>query len=232
MTLPLLLSVPHAGLAVPDALADRCLLTPEEIAADGDEGAAEIYDLADAVAAFVTTPVARAVLDMNRAEDDRRKDGVVKTHTCWDVPVWREPLTEAQVEALLAGHHRPYHAALARPSAPDDAIVLAVDGHTMAAHGPPVGPDPGAERPAACLSHADGTCPDAWIEAMAEILQRRLGGRVTINDPFRGGHITRTHAAERPWMQLELSRAPTHTPAEKRAAVLATLTEWCERFAP
>ena len=231
MTLPLLLSVPHAGLRVPDALAANCRLAPEEVVADGDEGAAEIYALADAVAAFVTTDVARAVHDMNRAEDDRRKDGVVKTHTCWDVPIWREPLTEAQVEALLAEHHRPYHAALARPDVPDGAVVLGVDCHTMAAVGPPVGPDPGRERPAACLCHADGTCPDPWIEGLAEILGRHLGGRVTVNDPFRGGHITRSHAAERPWLQLELSRAPTHTPAEKRAAVLASLTEWCGRFA-
>ena len=43
MTLPLLISVPHAGLRVPPEVADRCLLTAEEVAADGDVGVAEIY---------------------------------------------------------------------------------------------------------------------------------------------------------------------------------------------
>jgi N-formylglutamate amidohydrolase len=226
--LPLLVSVPHAGLAVPAALAPYCRLTPREIAEDGDEGAAEIYAFPDRVARHVTTDVARAILDMNRAEDDRGRDGVVKTHTCWDVPVYEPFPPEDLVQWLLAEHHRPYHAAL---SDDDPGLVLGVDCHTMAAHGPPVGPDPGAERPAACLSNGDGTCPDEWLAAMARHLERALGRPVTLNDPFRGGHIVRRHASERPWMQLELSRAPFLEPAEKRRAVLAALQGWCGEVA-
>ncbi len=227
MTLPLLLSVPHAGLEVPDRLASRCLLTPQQVLVDGDEGAAAIYDLAEHVAHYVTTPIARAVLDMNRAEDDRRLDGVVKTHTCWGEPVWREALGSDDVEWLLARHHRPYHAAL---SAGHDDVILAVDCHTMAAHGPPVGPDPDAERPAACLSDGAGTsCPRPWIEALRDLLAGTLDREVRINDPFQGGYITRTHGRERPWVQLELSRAPFMSVAEKRAAVLEALDAWSRR---
>ena len=40
MTLPLLLSVPHAGLTVPSQVENLCLLTKKEIVEDGDEGAA------------------------------------------------------------------------------------------------------------------------------------------------------------------------------------------------
>jgi N-formylglutamate amidohydrolase len=97
--------------------------------------------------------------------------------------------------------------------------------------GPPVGPDHGSERPRACLSNADTTCPRDWIEDLRELLARRLGEPVTINTPFRGGFITRTHAAERPWLQLELSRAPFTSNAEKRAAVLGSFRAWCERRA-
>ncbi len=39
MALPILASVPHAGLQVPSEAADRCLLTPVQIAEDGDEHA-------------------------------------------------------------------------------------------------------------------------------------------------------------------------------------------------
>ncbi len=230
MTLPLLLSVPHGGLAVPAELAARCLLTPEQVAADGDVGAAAIYALGDRVAHHVATDVARAVLDMNRPESDRRRDGVVKTHTCWDEPVWSAPLDEADVERLLAAHHRPYHARLA---VRDDAVLLGVDGHTMAERGPPVGPDPGRTRPAACLSDGGGTtCPPGWFAALAEELERALERPVARNDPFSGGWITRSHAAERPWVQLELSRAPYLPEEEKRARVLDALTAWCRRARP
>ena len=89
MKLPVLLSVPHGGLEVPSEVAHICALTPKEIAEDGDEGARELYDLENHVAGFVDTDVARAIIDLNRAEDDFSKDGVIKTHTCWDVPVYR-----------------------------------------------------------------------------------------------------------------------------------------------
>ncbi len=226
MSLPILLSVPHAGLRVPPEAEPYCILTPEEIARDGDEGAATIYDLAGGVDQFVTTEIARAIVDLNRAEDDRRKDGVVKTHTCWNVPVY-EPFPPADViEALLHRYYRPYHQRLDELAS--SGVAAGVDCHTMAAKGPPVGPDPGAERPWVCLSNADGTCPQAWIEALRDSFARELGGNVTINHPFRGGYITRTHAATLPWLQLELSRAPFCSDVEKRSTVLSSMSRWSE----
>lgn len=224
MSLPLLLSVPHAGLGIPEEVADSCALTPEQVAEDGDEGAAEIYALAAEVERFVTADVARAIVDLNRAEDDRGKDGVVKTHTCWNVPVYRTFPSEDRIEALLARHHRPYHARLR--DAADGRVRLAVDCHTMAALGPPVGPDPGVERPHVCLSNGEGTCPDAWMDGLVRCFTREFGPSVKVNDPFRGGYITRSHAAEMPWVQLELSRAPFLSNADKRARVLRALTAW------
>lgn len=230
MTLPLLLSVPHAGTDVPAEVAAYCALTPEEIIADGDEGAAEIYALAEEVDCHVTTAIARAVVDLNRPPDDFGRDGVIKTHTCWEVPVWDPALPPGRAEELIHSYWRPYHERL-RDLGTSGRFLLGVDGHTMAAYGPPVGPDAGAERPAACLSNADGTCPPAWIESLRDALARRLGREVTINQPFRGGYITRSHAAEMPWLQIEFSRAPFAGSADKRRAVLAALTELCEEIA-
>ena len=226
MRLPLLLSVPHAGTEVPAEVAPYCALTPEQIIADGDKEAADIYALADEVATHVTTTVARAVVDLNRAPDDFSRDGAIKTHTCWEVPVWDPPLPPGLAAALIGDHWQPYHERL-RDLGTSGRFLLGVDGHTMAAHGPPVGPDAGAERPAACVSNADGTCPQAWIETLQAVLARRLGREVTINHPFRGGYITRTHATEMPWLQIEFSRAPFASPATKRSAVLEALRELC-----
>lgn len=230
MTLPFLLSVPHAGLTVPPEAAPYCALTPREIAEDGDESAAPIYlGLEPLVAAFHTTDTARAIVDMNRAEDDRRRDGVVKTHTCWNVPVYRTPLPGEVAERLIGHYHRPYHRRLTE-LATETTARLAIDCHTMAAYGPPVGPDSGRERPWICLGNADGTCPDAWIGALKACFEEQIGPNVTINDPFSGGYITRKHAAEMPWLQLEMSRAPFLSDADKSAVVRTALTELAARI--
>ena len=230
MTLPFLLSVPHAGLTVPPEAAPYCALTHRETAEDGDEGAAEIYlGLEPLVAAFHTTDVARAIVDMNRAEDDRRRDGVVKTHTCWNVPVYRERLPESVAEGLIGRYHRPYHRRLTELAA-ERSARLAIDCHTMAAHGPPVGPDAGKERPWICLGNRGGTCPDAWIAALKDCFEERIGSNVTINEPFGGGYITRKHSAEMPWLQLEISRAPFLSDPDKSGMVRMALIELAARI--
>jgi N-formylglutamate deformylase len=226
MSLPLLISVPHAGLDVPPEVQSLCRLTPEQIAADGDEGAAAIYHgLREHVAAFTTTEVARAIIDLNRAEDDRRADGVVKTHTCWNELVYRDFPSEELVQRLLHVHYHPYHRRIAELAKSD--VRLGIDCHTMAAKGPPIGPGAGIERPWICLSNADGTCSPEWFESLAECFEQAFEHEVALNDPFRGGYIIRRHAGELPWVQLELSRAGFMPDAQKHTCVLKALRRWC-----
>jgi N-formylglutamate amidohydrolase len=229
VTLPLLLSVPHAGLRIPHEVADLCVLQEAETIADGDEGAGEIYfPLRDTVSGFVTTDIARAIVDQNRAPDDFRKDGVIKTHTCWDVPVYRESLPGDVAQRLIERYHRPYHARVRKLA--KAGVILGVDGHTMAAVGPPVGPDTGKERPAVCLSDVMGDCPREWTESMLECFREAFAPHpVTLNEPFTGGYITRIHSAELPFVQVELSRAPYLGNPEKSRRVLGALRRWCER---
>ena len=226
MTLPLLLSLPHAGTGVPRRLAGNCLLSEAQIVHDGDEFAAEIYaPLESAVRYMVRTDVARAVLDMNRAEDDLRKDGVVKTHSCWDEPIWKRPLDAKTTQWLIETHHRPYHRRLSE-LARDRGLLLAIDCHTMAEYGPPIGPDPASKRPQACLGNVNGnSCPDEWTTILQRALQRHFPGEVTVNRPFSGGYITRFHGAEMPWIQLELSRGAFASPGEKSGWVAASIED-------
>lgn len=228
MKLPLLLSVPHAGLRVPPEVEPCCILTRRQIAEDSDEGAAEVFDLESEVAAFATTSIARAIVDLNRAEDDRRPDGVVKTHTCWNVPVYDEFPADEVIETLLDRYHRPYHARLRELARGD--VRIGLDCHTMAAKGPPVGPDAGLNRPWICLSNADGTCPQDWLESLASSFREALEGPVLLNVPFKGGHIIRSHADELPWLQLEVSRAPFMSNPAKRSLLVSVLREWVRRM--
>lgn len=220
--LPIVMSVPHAGLQIPAELEDRNLLTAHEIAADGDVGAAEIYGpLVELVQVFVSTPVARAFVDVNRAMDDRRPDGVVKTHTCWGVPIYSEPLEPSVTEELLTKHYRPYHESLDAGAA---TAIFGIDCHTMASVGPPVGPDPGSPRPRICLSDGDGmSCPRELFEALATALSKSFALKVSRNDPFKGGYITRSRPGGIPWMQLELSREEWMPYSEKTAALVEAL---------
>jgi formiminoglutamase len=201
------------------------VLRPEDVVKDGDEGAREVYALEEGVLGFVTTEIARAIVDMNRSEDDRRRDGVVKTHTCWNVPVYKDFPPDDVVESLLEPYHRPYHRAL-RESASRGAL-LGIDCHTMAAVGPPVGPDPGKERPAVCLGNADGTCPVDWLDSLADCLASAFGVEVSKNEPFKGGHIVRSRPGGIPWVLLELSRGDFMSREEKRTSVLEGLRKWC-----
>jgi len=229
VTLPLALSVPHGGLAVPAEVRDDCLLSREDIVVDGDEGAAEIYGpLAEHVEAFLAADVARAIVDLNRAEDDIRADGVVKTETIYRVPIWREPLSPDRIEELIERYHRPYHERLSRMA--QRGLLLGVDGHTMAAEAPPIERNAGTPRPPVCLGDAGGdTLPPGWRDEMVACLEEAFGLPVTVNDPFSGGHITLNHTAEMPWVQIELSRAPFMSNAEKSWCVLEALRRWCAR---
>ena len=228
MKLPILMSVPHAGLRVPDEVKSLCILSDAEVEKDGDEGAAEIYDLAEHVLEFVTSDVARAIVDLNRDVDDRRADGIVKTHTCWNEQVYCDTLSEKLVSDLLHKYYHPYHQQLSNPTNPG--IKLCVDCHTMAAKGPPIGPDVGAMRPGVCLGDAQGkSLPKGWIELLAESFRVSFSGfEVTVNKPFSGGYITRFHGQERPWLQIELSRASFLTNLEKQERVLSALSNFCQ----
>lgn len=227
MKLPLLLSVPHAGVKIPADIQEICLLTRQEVEEDSDEEADEIYfPLKEHVAGFVTTPIARAIIDMNRDIKDRRKDGIVKTHTCWNNKIYSEPLSTKQIQKLIDQYYVPYHQKLTKLSA---GAVLGVDCHTMAMLGPPVGPDPWKRRPYICLSNGDGTCSEKTLMGLALSLEEAFGFPVSINKPFKGGYIIKKHAPELPWIQVEFSRAGFMDNSEKSSRFYSALKKWLKQ---
>lgn len=229
--LPILISVPHAGLTVPPEALPYCQLSPDEIAKDGDEQARQIFaPLESMVARFHTTEVARAIVDMNRSRDDRRKDGVVKTHTCWDVPVYEPYPPEEVLASLLDSYYEPFHRELAT-SVQAGGCRLAIDCHTMAAHGPPVGPDPGAERPLVCVGTGHGTTlPKPWIDTIVECLADAFDTQPSIDRPFSGGYIVRHYGAQMPYVLLELSRTSRVSVDDKSRAIVDAVSKISQRL--
>ena len=215
MTLPILVSVPHGGTEVPPAIADRVCISDADLFDDGDALTPAIYAVEAAVRHWFAARIARAFVDLNRAPDDRpprNPDGVVKTATCYGRPIYREgrELTDELTEDLLRAHYEPYHRALAEASRDPD-LRLALDCHSMAAEPPAVAPD-AAPRPLFCLSNGEGaTAPAALMESLRGALATAFDcalDDVRLNEPFKGGHITRHHGAgPLPWIQVEMNRS-------------------------
>jgi len=228
-TLPIALSLPHAGLDTPPEVRHLSLLTLEDIQKDGDEGSRDMAKvLRPFMADFSEASVARAFVDLNREESDLSRDGVVKTHTCWDTPIYTKPLPPELIRTLIADYYRPYHARLSEFSR-QPALRLALDLHTMAEKAPPIAADAGTRRPRLCLGNAHHkSSPCAWIETLAELAARHVDPDVQINTPFAGGWITRSHGREMPWIQVEVSREPWVSWEEKGEAILELMQRFTE----
>jgi len=148
MTLPLLLSIPHGGDRVPPEATPKLALSAADIFSDGDACTRTIYDLSGVVTAVHQTDIARAVIDLNRAPEDRapqHPDGVVKSLTTDRIPVWRDggPPSRELADILIDRYWRPYHARLETLAANPD-LILAIDCHSMADVAPAIAAAPGA----------------------------------------------------------------------------------------
>jgi len=223
---PILISIPHSGDTVPPEVADMVNVTKRDIFYDGDAFTREIYDFGENVDAVIETPSARAIVDVNRASDDRppeNPDGVVKTVTTDGTQIYREGMfpDDALIEKLLQRYYFPYHERLGN-LLENRSIKLALDCHSMLERSPAANVRPGEPRPLICLSNRGNkhglpvrrrepvTCPPEWIGALAESFRHVFAGEgeVAMNDPFAGGYISRYHyeRSEIPWIQIEINR--------------------------
>ena len=92
MSEPIVVSIPHGGWKVAEEVRGIWALSEKDAFHDGDPATSRIYDFADRVRHQRAMEYYRAVVDLNRAPDDsapENKDGVIKSHTCYDVEVYR-----------------------------------------------------------------------------------------------------------------------------------------------
>ena len=211
---PALLSIPHGGAEVPREIRDRVTLSVKDQFEDSDSYTQEIYGFGSEVLVQVQSQVARAFVDMNRAEDDRppkNLDGIVKTQTCHSKTVYLsgQELDDSWTRYLLLSvssiHcHRTgrAHRSSTRAGLP----------HTMEAMAPAIAPDTGQSRPLICLGTNHGkSCPPEMADRLAACFREGFGlGEmdVVMNKPFSGGYITRTYGKGiLPWVQVEMNRS-------------------------
>ena len=208
-SLPVLLSVPHAGRDYPGwliALASggrTSLVALEDPLVDR-----LVWHAVQHGAAAVIARAPRAAIDCNRAEDDvdpavieggyrgrisaraRGGLGIVPGRTQSHGYLWRRARGSTQLEDRLTQAHRPYHQALEQQL---DVLVerfgcaLLLDCHSM--------PPPARGVPEIVFGDCHGRSAAQWLSAEAVRLARVAGFDAGLNDPFAGGHITERHGA-------------------------------------
>ena len=217
-TAPLLVSVPHNGTRVPDAIAARLTDAAREVP-DTDWHVARLYDFARELGASLLVPThSRYVIDLNRSEDDvSLYPGQNTTGLCPIVrftgdPVYRDAQTpdEDEVRARVDRYWRPYHAALRdeidRIKAQHDRCVL-WEAHAIRSVLPFLFD---GRLPDLNLGTAGGaSCAPGLQRRLVDVLEAQRDYSHAVNGRFKGGYITRHYgdpANRIDAVQLELAQ--------------------------
>ena len=213
---PVLLSIPHGGRKKPAELEGHLCITNKDLFDDSDPFVIELYDLGDKVQQVIKTDIARAFIDLNRSLQDmppKNPDGLIKSSTCYQKPIYvanKEP-DDSLKTLLVELYYLPYHRSIQKSLRELD-LQLCLDCHSMASIAPNISPDGNnKKRPLFCLSNQDGnTSSDEMINLLADCISESYAierSDVSLNDPFHGGHITKTYGNNPvPWIQIEMNR--------------------------
>ncbi|AYG47040.1 N-formylglutamate deformylase [Pseudomonas sp. Leaf58] len=218
--LPLLISMPHAGLklspAVRDGLVDQARSLP-----DTDWHIPQLYDFArDMGASVVAAEYSRFVIDLNRPDDDKplyagATTGLYPATLFEGEPLFKDGMepTSEERQAYLAQIWRPYHDTLRRELArlrEQFGYALLWDAHSIRSLIPHLfeGKLPdfnlGTFNGASCDPQLAERLQGACVQAQAQGYSHVLNGR------FKGGHITRHYgdpANHVHAVQLELAQS-------------------------
>lgn len=214
---PLLVSMPHVGTHLPEALAQRMTPTARTVP-DTDWHLERLYDFVDRIgASLLVATHSRFVVDLNRPPDNANLyPGQDTTSLCPVDTFDKQPVylpgqapDEAEIAARVETYWKPYHAKLAEELARLRArhgVSLLWDAHSIASRVPRFFEGRLTDFN---LGTARGTSCAPQIGArMLEIAQAAPGYTAVLNGRFTGGYITRTYgqpATNVHAVQLELS---------------------------
>ncbi len=217
-TAPLLISLPHDGTAVPEALLSRLTDSAQRVP-DTDWHVSRLYDFARAMGASMIVPkYSRYVVDLNRPPDDMSLyPGQNTTGLCPHLQFSGEPVyrpgqapEEVEVAARVQQFWHPYHRALAG----ELQRIHQVHGHARLWEGHSIrGEVPflfEGRLPDLNLGTAGGgSCSSALQQRLEAVLAAQDAHDFVVNGRFKGGYITRQYgdpAAGVDAVQLEISQ--------------------------
>jgi N-formylglutamate amidohydrolase len=243
---PLLVSVPHAGRQVPDAIALR-LSQPARRVPDTDWHVDELYRFVAATGAtLVAATHSRYVVDLNRDPSGAALyPGADNTELCPTRTFAGEPVYLSaeepgapEIAARRATFFDPYHALLAGEISrvrERHGFAVLLDGHSIASRVPRFFT---GKLPDLNLGTNDGTSCEPSIQALAtDVIAAASGFTHVVNGRFKGGYITRrygTPAGGVHALQLEMAQSSymdEANPTSFDAARAAPLARVLERLA-
>lgn len=216
-SLPLLVSIPHAGVEVPAAIRDRYTAVGRELP-DTDWYVDRLYEFARGLGAcIIKANYSRYVVDLNRAPDSQSlypgsvTSAVCPTKTFADEPIYaRDEPGDAEIQQRIERYWQPYHLRIAEELARIKAAhrrALLWDAHSI----PSVMPGLFAGTlPAFNFgTRDDRSCPREISAQLLDLVQSGGVFTAVLNGRFKGGYITLHHGrpAEGVFaVQLELSQ--------------------------
>jgi formiminoglutamase len=225
---PLIVSLPHAGLEIPDAILKR-LVSARRSRKDTDWYIDRLYDFVDDLGATsIRTSISRTVIDVNRdATGASLYPGRATTELCPTTTFDGEPLyqsgmtpTASEIETRKQEFFLPYHEALRveierlRDRYPR---IVVYDCHSIRSQIPRLFD---GELPHFNIgTNAGASCAPALTAAVAAVVERTAWSSV-VDGRFKGGSITRTFgrpAQQVHAIQMELAcRTYLHEPTGSR----------------
>ena len=252
-TAPLLLSLPHVGTELPEAL--RARLVDRALAVeDTDWHLERLYAFARSLGASVLVPRhSRFLVDLNRPpENVPMYPGANNTGLCpitffTGEPIYRDGQAPdaSEMADRVARYWQPYHDALAGELArlrSAHANVVLFDGHSIKSVLPWLFD---GQLPDLNLGTASGqSCAPALRDALGQVLSSQSAYTQVVDGRFKGGYITRHYGQPEVGIhavQLEMcwrcymDEAPPYAWSETRAAqvqpLLLQLVQAMLRFA-
>ena len=222
---PLILSFPHVGTDIPDAIVAR--MTPAALRLDDtDFEQPALHDFAEALGATtITARWSRLVIDVNRPPDNKPLypgqwgAGLVPDETFLGEPVYAGAAPdEAEIDDRRERYWRPYHQALALAVATAldrHGHALLWDAHSISAVVPRLFE---GTLPDLNMGTADGAACGGAVSAAAFAVCEASRYAAVLNGRFKGGYITRTYGAPEIGVnaiQMELAKS-THLGADNR----------------
>ena len=240
--IPVVVEIPHAGLALDAESLAHCIAPAYAIGQDADLFVDELYAETAALGATVlTAQLSRYVCDLNRSEDDldslttaqgaavSAPHGVVWRRTTSGRPALVAPLAATEVERRLSTIYRPYHAALDQLLGEKErkfGYVVLLCAHSMPSTGRL------GERRADIVPGSRGrTTAAPAVLACVEKASADFGFDLSHDDPYRGGFTTGHHGRPkegRHAIQVEIARRTyMEEDALRRKATFAQARSFC-----
>lgn len=196
---PLVLSLPHVGTAIPEALEAR-LVSPWLARKDADWWIDQLYDFASELdATIVRAHWSRTVIDLNRDPSGvslypgQATTGLCPVETFDGEPLYRpEQEPDAQeIEARIAVFYKPYHEAIAKEISRlrnEHARVVIYDCHSIRSAIPRLF---AGKLPVFNLGTNSGASADPDLIKRVSGVIAGSGRSHVVDGRFKGGYITR-----------------------------------------